>query len=111
MADLQRLAEVPCRVLRRFRDAVLQSLDAPALQAAIQARPWDVGVSDALDGERRPDPLPDQSQDENRTALRQYRPALADGDAQKSACRAACRPMSAPLLPELCKWGAVQSVA
>lgn len=111
MADLQRLPEAPCQVRHRCRDVVLQSQDALAFPDAILVHQWGVGAWGAWGAERRPAPLPDQSPDENHTALHQCRPVLADEDVQKSVCRAAYRPMSGLLLPALCKSGAGRSGA
>lgn len=99
MDDPRLQPEAPCPA-HQVPDAVPRSPGVQVFQDAIQVRQWDAGASDASVDEHRPDLWPD----ETRTA-RLFHSVLADVDAQKSVCRAACRPRSAPLPPGLCRWG------
>lgn len=110
--DLLPLPAEPYPAQRPYPDVVLQTLAGPAFQDALLAHPLDVAAWDASAAAHRlVQLLPVRSKGENHTAHHRFHPVLADGDAQKSVCHAACRPMSGPLLRALCKWGAGLSAA
>ncbi len=68
-------------------------------------------MSDAWDGEHRPDLFQALKRGANHTVLRRVHLILVAEDVQKSVCRAACRPMSGLHLRVLCKWVAARSAA
>jgi len=111
MGDRLRQPAAPFRVLRRSQDEELQNRDALAFPDVNRAHLWGAGVSDASDDEHHPDPFQALKRDGSHTVLRRTHLILADEDVQKSAFRAACRPMSELRLRVLCKWVAAPSAA
>ncbi len=110
MDDLEHPPEAPFQAQHRPLGGERQNQDALAFPDVNRARLWDAGVSDASDDEHRPEPFLALKSDGSHTALH-FHPVPADEDVQKSVCRAACPPMSAPLLRARYKWGAALSAA